>query len=87
MTPAELEQKFAAALRRELGMDGPSAPATPAVSVTLAPPTEPVEVLDVGRANGAYQYRMRVTRDANGLITDAVMSPERFVPLGAFKDE
>jgi hypothetical protein len=97
MTPAELEQKFAEALRRALGTTEAGAPVvhvaaaaapvvniSPVVEAMLPMPSEPVEVIDIGRQNGAYEFRMRVSRNAQGQITDAVVSPEKFIPLESF---
>ena len=44
----------------------------------------PLEVLDIGRVNGAFGFRMTVKRDA-GLITEVQATPTEFVPLGAFE--
>jgi len=88
MPADDLQARFAAELRRQIGMDGTSttsASATPALSVTLAPPAGPLEVLDIGRQNGAYSFKMTVKRDGAGLITDVQATPTEFVPLEAFK--
>jgi uncharacterized protein YbbK (DUF523 family) len=93
----DLQTRFEAALRRELGMAGDAPPGaavvnvqpaavniSPEIRATLPMPSEPVEVVDIGRQNGAYEFRMRVTRNAQGQITDAVVSPEKFIPLESF---
>jgi len=62
--------------------------AAPTVSVTptvMLPTLDaPLEVIDVGRVNGAFAFRMIVRRDA-GLITEVQATPTEFVPLGAFE--
>ena len=53
-------------------------------SLTLPALDGPLEVLDIGRVNGAFGFRMTVKRDA-GLITEVQATPTEFVPLGAFE--
>ena len=97
MSDDDLQQRFADALRRALEGAQAGVPAvhvdvqpaavsiSPVIRATLPMPEGPIEVLDVGRQNGAYEFRMRVTRNAEGLITDATVSPEKFIPLESFK--
>lgn len=97
MSDDDLTRRFAAALRKELGMAGdagapgattvhvaaPSVSVSPVIKATLPMPTEPVEVFDVGRLRGAFRFSLNVTeRDHNGLIKRATIDPTEFVPVG-----
>lgn len=93
---ADLQTRFAQALRRELGIAdaqpgasvvhiaAPSVSVMPVIKATLPALDGPLEVLDIGRVNGAFGFRMTVKRDA-GLITEVQATPTEFVPLGAFE--
>jgi hypothetical protein len=99
MSDPTLQDRFAAALRRELGMaDGAQpgaavvhvAPAqvtvSPRVVAELPALTEPVLVEDVRRFGGAFTYELRPERDASGALTRARMVPIEFVPFGDAHD-
>jgi hypothetical protein len=96
----DLQAKFAEALRRELGMADGGAPGasvvtirapdvsiTPRIVAELPALPQPLLVEDVGREPGAFVYKMSIKRDHSGLIVDATMTPEKFVPIGAFNAE
>lgn len=102
MTPAELEQKFADALRRELGMAGDAQPGAPAVHVDVQPAAvsiaprivaempalpQPLEVADVDRWAGAWRYRMNVKRNNSGSIESVDLQPTRFMTAQEIHDE
>jgi hypothetical protein len=94
MTPAELEQKFAEALRRALGTTEAGAPVvhvaaaaapvvniTPEIKATLPALTEPLEVVDTQRFGGAFEYELKVDRTAEGFIKTARLVPVLFHPF------
>ena len=92
----DLQSRFAEALRRELGMaDGAAAPGAPMVNVQPAQVSvsprvvaempalpQPLEVLDVARNANAFEYEMRVSRNADGLIVAARMVPVARIEFG-----
>jgi hypothetical protein len=96
MTAADLEQRFALALRRALDGAQPGAPVvhvdapnvtvtptfTPTIKATLPALPQPLEVLDVARNSNAFEYEMRVVRDAAGLIVTARMVPVARIEFG-----
>jgi hypothetical protein len=92
----DLQSRFAEALRRELGMaDGAAAPGAPMVNVQPAQVSvsprvvaempalpQPLEVLDVQRFSGAFEWQLSVTRGPDGLLTAARMTPVALVHFG-----
>lgn len=92
---SDLQARFADALRRALGTADAAQPgattvhvAAPAVSVsprieaTLPALPQPLEVLDVARNANAFEYEMRVSRNADGLIVAARMVPVARIEFG-----
>ena len=93
MSPDDLEQRFALALRRALDGAQPGAPVvhvaapnvtlaptfTPTIKATLPMPSEPVAVVDVERWAGAWRYRMAVKRTAGGFIESVDLLPVKFL--------
>jgi hypothetical protein len=99
MSPDELQCKFAAALRRELGMTdaqpGTSVVNVAAPAVNVAPRIvaempalpQPLEVADVDRWIGAWRYRMNVKRNNSGSIESVDLQPTRFMTAQEIHDE
>jgi hypothetical protein len=97
MSDTTLEARFAAALRRELGMVGDAAPGATSVHVAapavhLAPRivaelpalTEPLQVEDI--TAGAFGLRVRVTkRTESGGIDEFLIEPQTYHPLEQFR--
>jgi hypothetical protein len=93
----DLQTRFEVALRRALSgsaevgattvhVASPDVHITPTVMATLPALDQPLQVLDVGRQNGAYEWRLTgIKRDDQGRIVDAQMTPERFIPLESFE--
>jgi hypothetical protein len=89
---AELERRFADALRRAL--DGPQPGAvhvdvaapnvtfTPVVKAELPALAQPFEVVDVRRYAGAWEYEVRPVRDADGFMISARLVPVALVHFG-----
>jgi hypothetical protein len=101
MTADDLQARFAAELRRQLGMAGGSAQpgtsvvnvAAPAVNVAprivaeMPSLPQPLEVADVDRFAGSWRYRLEVKRDGNGYIQTADMVPTRCVSAEDIQNE
>lgn len=93
MADDDLPLRFAAELRRQLGMAGDAGlPGAPVVNVHVTPRVvaelpvlpQPLLVHDTGREPGAYVYKMTIKRQ-DGLIVDATLTPQSFIPLESFE--
>ena len=76
----DLQERFAQALRKALDM--PVADVLPpAMEITLAPPVDPVPVVDVQRFGGAFESEVQVVRNPDGFMNSARLIPVRFIPF------
>lgn len=94
MSDPNLQARFEQALRRALsGATEAGVPvvnvAAPAVQVDVVPHvtatmpalTEPLEVVDVQRFGGAFEYEVKVERTPEGFIRNARLVPVLFHPF------
>lgn len=89
MTDADLQQRFALALRRALEGSQPGAVhvdvAAPSVSVSprvvaeLPALPQPLEVVDTQRFAGNFEWQLTPVRGPDGLMTSAKLTPVAFV--------